>query len=346
MSVFHTPLCSLLRIRHPILQAGMHIAGAELAGAVANAGGLGVIGALHLTPTTLRREIRAFRAMTAPGAPLGVDLLLPKLGGGARATNVAYTKNRLREFIDVLVEEHVSVLVCAVGLPSAEVVQRCKQHNILYIQLVGKLAHAARAIAHGADVLVAQGAEGGGHTGDVATTTLLPEVVDCAAATGTPVVAAGGVCDGRGLVMALAFGAQGVWVGTRFALSEEANLSEFKQKSMLRAASTDTICTEVYTGRPLRVLRNGYIEAWHTHHPAEMALLLRAGVVPVEHDLAAIAETDEPPNGRPPPIAPILTGQATGRIREVLPAKDIVVAILESAAVAAARIARGPRSRV
>ncbi|KAG5917233.1 hypothetical protein E4U42_007321, partial [Claviceps africana] len=166
-----TPLTRLLKIRHPIVLAGMaHAAGAELAAAVSNAGGLGVIGGFQYTPEQLREMMDEMKAkLREPGLPFGVDLALPQVGGGARKTNHDYTHGRLDELIDLIIESGACLFVSAVGVPDRAVVDKLHRHGVLVMNMVGHPRHAVKALDRGVDMVCGQGTEGGGHTGDVAT---------------------------------------------------------------------------------------------------------------------------------------------------------------------------------
>ena len=162
-----TPLCRLLNIRHPILLAGMFkSSGPQLAAAVSNAGGLGVIGGAGLSPRILRLTIKHLkRHLTDSNRPFGVDLLLPKVGDTARKTNYDYTKGRLNELIDIIIESRAKLFVCAVGVPPKWVVEKLHAAGVMVMNMVGAPKHVGKAIAQGVDVICAQGGEGGGHTG-------------------------------------------------------------------------------------------------------------------------------------------------------------------------------------
>lgn len=190
------------------------------------------------------------------------------------------------------------------------------------------------------DIICAQGGEGGGHTGDVATSLLIPKVADLikgkkSPLTGGPVllVAAGGIYDGRGLAMALALGASAVWVGTRFICAKEAGAPPHHQKAVMSAGYHDTARTLVFTGRPLRVKMNPYIKEWETTRRAEQEKLLAAGVVPVQEDIEK-AQAGELKNVDPQAVAegrPLLMGQVAGAIDDIKPAKEIVEGMINHA---------------
>ena len=331
---FRTPLTALLGIQHPVVLAGMNVAaGAELAAAVTNAGGLGVIGGLGYTPKMLRRQIAELKThLDDQAAPFGVDLLLPKVGGGARRTNYDYTKGALDELLDVLIEGGARLFVCAVGVPPRWAVDKLHAAGVLYMNMIGAPEHVPKALAAGADLLCAQGGEGGGHTGDVPTSVLLPTTVDLcrgklSAHTQQEVVVlgAGGIFDGRGLAMALSMGAAGVWVGTRFICSVEAGAPPRHQQGVLQAGFHDTVRTTVYTGRPMRVLRDPLNTEWADNRQDALRQHRLDGTLPY--------------NLEDPPLElltnmPLLMGQTAAAVHTILPARTIVEEMVADAAAA------------
>jgi len=332
-------------------------AGPKLAAAVTNAGGLGVIGGVGYTPEQLRTTIAELKAdLLDKSAPFGVDLLLPKVGEGARATNFDYTKGNLDELIDVIIEEGAKLFVCAVGVPPPQVVQRLHAARIPVMNMVGAVKHVAKALAVGCDIICAQGGEGGGHTGDIATSILIPRVVDACRGkvsplTGEPVhvVAAGGIFDSRGLAMAFALGAQAAWVGTRFVAAEEAGAPPRHKKGVVNAGYADTHRTLIYTGRPLRIIKNKYSIDWEENRSKEVREICASGKLPFEYDLAQKEKAGEPIEGKDYIEAmPLLCGAVAGAIDEVLPAKVILDEMVEGAALILQRNASlvVPRARL
>ncbi len=204
----------------------------------------------------------------------------------------------------------------AVGVPPRAVVERLQAAGVLVMNMVGHPRHAAKALDAGVDLLCAQGGEGGGHTGHVAASVLVPAVVDVASRYRGPplVVAAGGVRDGRSLAAALMWGAAGVWVGTRFVASAEAACSDAHKADVLACGFDDTERTLVLSGRPLRMKTNDYVRDWHDRRAAELADLCARGLVPVEHDLDRGRDVD----------IPFLMGQVAAAIDTVQPAAEIV----------------------
>lgn len=307
-----------------------------LAAAVSNAGGLGVIGGFMYTPDQLRSIIADLKAsLSHPDLPFGVDLALPQVGGSARATNHDYTGGKLEELIDITIESGARLFVSAVGVPPKHVIDRLHEHGILVMNMVGHPHHAEKALRLGVDMVCPQGGEGGGHTGSLAGTVLVPAVADVARQFRPPllgkllknpnqialVIAAGGISDGRGLAAALMQGAAGVWVGTRFVASTEAGCSEEHKRSVVTADFNATERTLVLSGRPLRMRTNDWVKKWH-EKPEKIRELCDKGVVPIEWDLDQGNDVD-PPH---------LMGQVAGRIAEIKPAGEIVDEIVKEAA--------------
>ncbi|MGD9935570.1 MAG: NAD(P)H-dependent flavin oxidoreductase [Dehalococcoidia bacterium] len=282
----------------PVASGSAPVAVGRLAAAVSNAGGLGVIGGAGFSPDRLREEIRNIRQMT--DKPFGVDLLLPSnyLGGAAsgemprdprdlipKATYEGLqkiaedlgvewkqnpeladpTRNRPRGGgmsdgqMEVVIEEKVPVFASGLGNP-APWIDRLKANGTKVLALVGNVKNARRVADAGVDVVVAQGTEAGGHTGRIATLALLPQALDAVAP--KPVVAAGGIADGRGLAAVLACGAVGAWCGTAFLVADEANQPEMQKERILAAIDEDTRITRLYSGKTMRNITNPLIEAW------------------------------------------------------------------------------------
>ena len=242
--MLHTPLCDLLGIEYPIVLAGMGgVSMHKLVAAVSNAGGLGVIGAATLDADGLRREIRKTRELT--DKPFAVDLLAP-------------IPDMIRPQMQVVFDEGIKIFVAGLAVPR-EFIDEMHERGMIVIVMIGKVRHAIKSEQAGADVVAAQGTEAGGHTGEVGGLALVPQVVD---AVKIPVLAAGGIADGRGLVAALALGAQGVVVGTRFIATPEAQAAPQYREAILHSGEADTVRTRCYTGKPARTIRNRYNEEW------------------------------------------------------------------------------------
>ncbi|MGI5425155.1 NAD(P)H-dependent flavin oxidoreductase [Streptomyces sp. CA-179760] len=237
-----TALTRLTGVRHPIVQTGMGwVAGPRLVSATANAGALGILASATMTLDQLRTAVREVRART--DAPFGVNLRADAADAGDR--------------VRILVEEGVRVASFALA-PSRELIGELKEAGVVVMPTVGARRHAEKVAAWGADAVLVQGTEGGGHTGEVATTVLLPQVVD---AVDIPVVAAGGFFDGRGLVAALAYGAAGVAMGTRFLLTSDSTVPDAVKARYLAATVRDVTVTRAVDGLPHRMLRTELVDA-------------------------------------------------------------------------------------
>ncbi|CAG8890985.1 unnamed protein product [Penicillium egyptiacum] len=335
-----TPITDLLKINHPVLLAGMNVAaGPKLAAAVTNAGGLGVIGGVGYTPEMLREQIAELKSyLQDKNAPFGVDLLLPQVGGSARKTNYDYTKGKLGELVDIVIQEKASLFVSAVGVPPKAVVEKLHGAGILCMNMIGHPKHVQKALDVGVDIICAQGGEGGGHTGDVPTTVLIPTVAKLVQGkksplTGQPVqvIAAGGLFNGNSVAAALMLGASAVWIGTRFILSDEAGAPTAHQEAVRTSDFEDNIRTIIFTGRPLRVRKNPYIINWEENRHEEIKELTSKGIIPVEHDMENLpddVDDDTLDNARP-----YLMGKVAAVVNEKKPAKAIVDELVGDAAV-------------
>ncbi|KAH8829582.1 2-nitropropane dioxygenase [Flagelloscypha sp. PMI_526] len=330
-----TPLTKLFGIDHPVLLAGMNIAaGPKLAAAVSNAGGLGVIGGLRQSPKRLQETIDELKEhLEDKNAPWGVDLLIPQIGGSARKTNKDYTNGQLPALIDIIIRNRAKLFVCAVGVPPKWVVDKLHENKIVVMNMIGHPKHVQKALNVGVDVICAQGGEGGGHTGDTATSILIPATVDIVRSSGATspltkqpvlVVAAGGIADGRGLAAALSYGAVGVWVGTRFVASVEAGAPKKHKEILLNAGYDDIARTRIFSGRPMNVYKTPYVDEWERKRKEEMENLLEKGVVPYELDM----ETN-PKRG----IEAMrwLMGNVAGSINDIKPAKELVDELVRGA---------------
>lgn len=238
----HTRLCDLLGVDYPIVQTGMGwVSGARLTSATANAGGMGILASATMTYDELRKAILEVKER-APGKPFGVNL---------RAD-----QPDINDRIDLLVREEVKVASFAQA-PSKDTIARLKHHGVVCIPTIGARRHAEKVAAWGVDAVIAQGAEGGGHTGTVPTSLLLPEVVDTV---DIPVIGAGGFHDGRGLVAALAWGADGIAMGTRFLLTSESTVPDVVKSIYLGKTVNDTVVSKAIDGYPQRVVRTEVVD--------------------------------------------------------------------------------------
>ncbi|ACZ00143.1 MULTISPECIES: NAD(P)H-dependent flavin oxidoreductase [Thermomonospora] len=247
----HTRACELFGIKYPIVQTGMGwVSGVHLTAATAAAGGLGILAAVTMSDEQMLTAVREMRERT--DAPFGV--------------NLRPDQPDIAERVKALAREGVKVVSFA-GAPTKDTVSRLHDAGVLCIVTVGMRRHAEKVAALGVDAVIAQGGEGGGHTGSVPTSLLLPQVVDAVGAD-IPVLAAGGFHDGRGLVSALAYGADGIAMGTRFLLTQESRVPEpVKRDHYLKAGVTDTVVTSAIDGRPQRVIRTPFVEALERQSP-------------------------------------------------------------------------------
>ncbi|KAI0093939.1 2-nitropropane dioxygenase [Irpex rosettiformis] len=332
--VISTPLTKLFKINHPVMLAGMNVAaGPKLAAAVTNAGGIGVIGGLNQNPKMLQKSIDEIKEnLEDKNTPFGIDLLLPQVGGNARKTNYDYTKGQLPELTEVIIRNKAALFVCAVGVPPREMVDKLHAAGIPVMNMVGHPKHVAKALERGVDIICAQGGEGGGHTGDTPFSVLIPACLDAVAGHKSPltgeqvmVVAAGGIADGRGLAASLAYGAAGVWVGTRFVAATEAGAPPKHKQELVSAGFDDTIRTLIYTGRPLNVRKTKYVQDWELNRQAEIKQLTSSGTIPHEQEIQKRPEVSVP--GRP-----WLMGKVAALVNDIKPAKEIVDEMVTTAA--------------
>jgi len=295
-------LCQLLNIEYPILQGGMAwVATAELASAVSNAGCLGVIGAGHMPPDVLQLEIKKVKTLTAK--PFGVNIML--------------MSPFVRQVMQVVVEERVPVVTTGAGNP-AEYIPALKAIGTKVIPVVASVALAKRLVRYGVDALIAEGMESGGHIGEITTMSLVPQVVD---AVGIPVIAAGGIGDARGIVAALALGAKGVQLGTRFVASCECIAHPRYKAAIIKAKDRSTTVTGASTGHPVRVIANKLTR--------EFAALEKRGASSEEIErlgagkLKAAARDGDIENGS------VMVGQVAGLITDIKPVATIINGIIE-----------------
>ena len=307
MTRLQTPVCDLLSIQLPIFQAGMSsYTTSELVAAVSNAGGLGIIGGLSREPDELHEEIRKVRELTS--RPFGVNHVISQIDPDA---------------IDVTIELRVPVLSLAWGR-AGEIVRRAHDAGIKVIHQVNTPEEAGRAASDGADVIVAQGGEGGGHVGAMSTLALVPQVVDVV--NGVPVLAAGGIADGRGLAAVLMLGAQGALIGTRFLATPEASGRGHSKDVILNALGSQTVASKFFDdvlglrwpGAMVRSIRNPLLDRW-AQRQQDWALAADQIRPSLE---AALAAGDF-----------VLAGESAGLIHDIVPAGELVVRIAREAEV-------------
>jgi enoyl-[acyl-carrier protein] reductase II len=322
----HTPLCDLLGIRYPICQAGMaFVARSSLAAAVSAAGGLGVIAAAHGTPEHLREEIRRVRDLT--DQPFGVDVLFATIRTVGEETE-QFT-DQVKGWTDVTLEERVPVLIAGLGNPGP-VTAQAHRLGMKVMALCGNVKQARDHAANGVDVVIAQGHEAGGHTGRIGGMVLIPAAADAVAP--VPVVAAGGVADGRGLAAALALGAVGVWIGTRFIATHEAHGHDNYKKKIVAIDEEGTVVHRGATGKPCRAIRNDFTREWEKRTAEILPFPLQAQRVGFPAAIRAREEGDIESGHA-------ACGQNAGLINEIVPAREVVERLVAEAGATLSRLA-------
>jgi nitronate monooxygenase len=369
--VLRTALCDLLGIDYPIVQSGMRpVAGPDLVAEVSRAGGLGILAGLGLPPDDLRAAIRKIRALT--DRPFGVNLWLhtelrppvdPATLPDERVRAVQTVLNRFRAELDlpsrwdrpsafpdlidaaleVILDERVPVWSIGLGNPGTAMVGRCHERGVKVIAMVATVDDARAVAASGVDAIVAQGAEAGGHrstwvkprsreAAQVGTLALVPQVVD---AVGVPVIAAGGLADGRGLVAALALGATGILLGTRFVATRESAAAETWKKALLERESDQTTVTDAYTGLYARALRSRFTEDYAASGAPVLPALVQSRAAEDVFQ-AAVRRQD-------PERFPLYAGQSVGLIHDLPGAAEVVEAIVGEACAVLAALPRRAR---
>ena len=353
----HTSLCDSVGIEYPIF-AFTHCR--DVAAAVSKAGGLGVLGAVGMSPEQLEIELN-WMDEHVDGKPYAVDVVMPQksldVHGGNRdelvgqirsmidqehwdfvaelmerfelpalpeGTNaggvVGWTEDVARQLVDVAFGHPMSLIANALGSPPKDIVDRAHDAGVKVAALAGKAQHAQRHVNNGVDIVIAQGYEAGGHTGEIATMVLVPEVVRAVAP--TPVLAAGGIGTGAQIAAALALGAQGVWMGSLWLATAESNSSAEGIEAYMEATSSDTVRSRSYTGKPARMLRNAWTDAWED--PAGPGPL----GMPLQNILTAEANARIARSHRKDLLfAPI--GQIVGSMNDVKPVRDVMFRLVE-----------------
>jgi len=320
MRAMRTRLTDILEVEHPVMLAGMGgVSYSTLVAAVSEAGGFGCMGASTMGIDKMVDEIAAVRALT--DKPFGVDLLTAAPGD-------------METQVQAIIDGGGRVFVAGLGVPR-DAIELCHRNNVLVMNMCGKVRHAVAAVEAGCDIVVAQGTEAGGHTGQVATMALVPQVVD-AVGDRVPVVAAGGLFDGRGLAASLALGADGVWMGTRFIATPEARAVPGYKEALLRIGEDGTVISRGYTGKTCRVVRNGYTQYWEEHpadlqpFPAQFMRSMNDGANHLGLDDTA-ADIDDDKEFWP-------SGQGAGAIHDLVPAGELVHRIVAEAEAVLGRV--------
>jgi NAD(P)H-dependent flavin oxidoreductase YrpB (nitropropane dioxygenase family) len=351
--VLHTRFCELVGVRHPIVQTGMGwVSGARLTAATSAAGGLGILAAVTMTREQLVESMAEVTSRT--DQPFGVNL---------RAD-----QPDLADRIDLAAKAGVR-LVSFAGAPTKDAISRLHDAGVLVMPTVGARRHAEKMLGWGVDAVIAQGGEGGGHTGTVPTSLLLPEVVD-AVASEIPVLGAGGFHDGRGLVAALAWGADGVAMGTRFLLTAESRVPDAVKERYLAAGVTDTVVTTALDGAPQRVIRTKLVDrlerasvltrlpravrnalAFRKLSGTSVADLAREGLAMRKNQQLTPSQVAMAANAPmlikaalvdgDPEVGVLPTGQVTGVISELPTVAELIDRIMADAAATLARLGAG-----
>jgi len=359
-----TSLCDLLSIEHPIVG---FTPSEHVAAAISRAGGLGVLGCVRFNhPDELDAALKWMDAST-DGRPYGIDVVMPAKvpDEGAAADLGSLIPEGHREFVDQtllklgvpplpdgsepsegvlgwlhsIARQHVEVALShpaklianALGSPPADVIEKAHARGMLVAALAGKAEHARRHVGLGVDLVVAQGYEAGGHTGEIASMVLVPEIVD---AVDAPVLAAGGIGSGRQIAAALALGAVGVWMGSAWLTTEEYSLTSSMpamQAALLAATSSDTVRSRIYSGKPARLLRNRWTRAWEEPGaPEPLPMPLQNLLVSEAHQRLMRAGM--------PDVVPMPAGQIIGRMNEVRTVADLMADLLREADESLARL--------
>jgi NAD(P)H-dependent flavin oxidoreductase YrpB (nitropropane dioxygenase family) len=358
-----TRVAELLGVEFPIC-AFSHCR--DVVAAVTNAGGFGILGAVAHSPQRLQNELTWIEEQTG-GKPYGVDLLLPPkyVGveqGGIDAKQVSeLLPEEHRAFVDdillrygiaaptepsrassvgglnispkgyeplleVAFAHDIRLIASALGPPPADLVGRAHDHDVLVAALAGTTQHARRHAAAGVDLIVAQGTEAGGHTGEVATMVLVPEVVD--AVSPTPVLAAGGIARGRQIAAALALGAEGVWCGSVWLTTEEAETPPVVKDKFLAASSSDTVRSRSMTGKPARMLRTAWTDEWdRPESPEPLGMPLQTALV--TDPQVRINQAASHPGAKARELATYFVGQVVGSLDRVRPTRSVVLDMVE-----------------
>ncbi|TDE32457.1 nitronate monooxygenase [Nonomuraea mesophila] len=369
-----TAICERLGIEFPLF-AFSHCR--DVVAAVTNAGGFGVLGAIAYSPDQLDTELTWIDERVG-GRPYGVDVLVPgKVDDSAldrRAHLMDFIPERHRDFvthlltkygvgaapqpmtavadefgrrvtaagatglIDVALKHRIGLIASALGPPPPEMVARAREAGVPVAALVGTVEHARKQVAAGADLVVAQGTEAGGHTGEISTMVLVPQVVDAVAP--VPVLAAGGIASGRQMAAAMALGADGVWCGSVWLTTEEAETPPAVKRKFLAASSRDTVRSRSRTGKPARQLRSAWTDEWDSSQESPGPLGMPLQLLVAEGAMARIAAAAE--KGEPGAVELVnyYVGQVVGQLDQVKPARQVVYELVSEFGEAVERLER------
>ncbi|GAB2749146.1 NAD(P)H-dependent flavin oxidoreductase [Amycolatopsis magusensis] len=362
-----TDLCDTFGIEHPIFA---FTPSEHVAAAVTNAGGLGVLGCVRFNDADELDRVLDWMDENTGGRPYGVDIVMPakipdegssidlgklippehrefvdrtlaqlgvpELPGGAdeREGVLGWLHSVARSHVEVALRHPIKLIANALGSPPVDVIEQVHRHGVPVAALAGKAEHAVRHVDNGVDLVVAQGYEAGGHTGEIASMVLLPEIAD-AVGDRVPVLAAGGIGSGRQVAAALALGASGVWMGSMWLTTEEylqtMAESEAMQRALVAAKSSDTVRTRIYTGKPARLLKTRWTEAWTAPDaPDPLPMPLQNLLVSHAHNRIHAAGD--------PSVVSMPVGQIVGRMNQVRPVAEIIGELVRDYAAALSRL--------
>jgi NAD(P)H-dependent flavin oxidoreductase YrpB (nitropropane dioxygenase family) len=360
-----TPICDQLGIEHPIVG---FTPSEHVAAAISRAGGLGVLGCVRFNDPAELDAVLDWMDANTDGRPYGVDVVMPArvpaegavrdleelipqahrdfvertlldLGvpplpdSAAGEGVIGWLHSVARKHVEVALAHPARLIANALGPPPPDVIAAAHERGMLVAALAGKAQHARDQIAVGVDIVVAQGYEAGGHTGEIGSMVLIPEIVDAVGGR-TPVLAAGGIGCGRQIAAALALGAVGVWMGSAWLLTREYELTTSAtavQAALLTASSSDTVRSRIYSGKPARLLRNRWTAAWEQPGaPAPLPMPLQNLLVAQAHQRLMRAGD--------PDLVPMPAGQIVGRITEVRPVADVIAALVRETGEALGRL--------
>lgn len=297
-------ITKLLKIEYPVLQGGMAwVADARLAAAVSNAGGLGVVAAANMPAEILEKQIVLVRKLT--DKPFGMNIML--------------MSENVNDAIEIAARYKVPVVTTGAGMPG-KVLEKLKPFGTIVMPVIASISHAERVAKQGADAVVAEGTEAGGHIGETTTMNLVPQIADCV---NIPVIAAGGISDGRGMAAAFALGAEGVQVGTRFVCSTECTVHANYKKAIIKANDRATAVTGRPTGHPVRVIKNKLVKVYED----------------LERNCASVEELEKLGTGKlrlavvdgDAEMGSLMAGQSAGMVRKIEPCADIIKDLVKGA---------------
>jgi len=363
-----TPICDRLGIEHPIVG---FTPSEQVAAAISRAGGLGVLGAVRYNDADELEAALTWMDANTDGRPYGVDVVMPAkvpaegsqidlgelipaghrefvdetlrrlgvpplaAGEDKRGGVLGWLHSVARAHVEVALEHPIALIANALGSPPDDVIAAAHDHSIAVAALAGKAEHAARHVSRGVDIVVAQGYEAGGHTGEIASMVLIPEVVD-AVGPDVPVLAAGGIGSGRQIVAALALGAIGVWMGSYWLTTREYALGSGVsglRDALLAATSSDTVRSRIYSGKPARLLKNEWTKAWdEPGAPEPLPMPLQNLLVSDAHQ--RLMESGDPA------VVPMPVGQIVGRMNSVRPVAEVMAGLLAEAGEALTRLGK------